>query len=424
MELMRRASEQRPGNDGMRRTRCVVVRNTFSQLTSTFLVSWMQFLWPISRWRVSKKTIEVRLNDIHLDVILMPLDSELNINRLLSLELTFAITAEFRELSVEIVRNVYSRCGRFPSEGNGGCTWYGLWGESNSFTEDSGWFPYLELNKPKNVQYFIQPGAFDPTADWKHHLTPNYYENFIDNSPEDWVNQYVHNQIGPSLSGQAVFKNTFNNNVHATSNLQPNPHGILCVGLDTARHPAAVVTQIDPRGRLLILAEIHADNMGIERFAYQKLIPLLQQPQLATIPAYLVVDPASNKRSEIGEESVIQALKRIGFPTVPARTNSIDPRLRAVDKRLSTLIDGKPAFLIDKNQCPLTTKALQSQYRYKKRKDGELEPVPEKSHPWSDYADAIQYACLGSHSSVQARAIQFLKQKTIKYHTPQSAAWT
>src|SRR5210317_404310 len=158
MELVRRAGEQKPQDDGMRRTRAVVVRNTLQQLKTTFLVSWMQILRQVSHWKVSESTIEFRMGDIELDVLLLPLDSEENINRLLSLELTFGICSEFRELDLGVVQAVLSRCGRYPSPLAGGPTWYGVWGETNSFTEDSSWYDFLEVERPGNVYYLIQPG--------------------------------------------------------------------------------------------------------------------------------------------------------------------------------------------------------------------------------------------------------------------------
>ena len=425
MELIRRASEQKPGPDNIRRSRCAVVRNTLQQLTSTFLVSWMQLLWPVSNWKVSEKTIQVRLNDIHLDVLLIPLDSEFNINRLLSLELTFGIAAEFRELSLEVVQNLFSRCGRFPSDAAGGCTWFGLWGESNSFTQDSNWYPFLELEKPKNVFYLIQPGATDSNADWHQWLPQNYYHNFIENNPEEWIEQYVHNKIGPSLSGQAVFKTNFHTPSHVRKELKPVPHNLICIGLDTGRNPAAILTQINHKGQLLVLGETFDHNSGIERFVYLKLNPLLQSQRFAQNPVYLVVDPAGKQKSQIGEESVIKALQRLGFPTVTAQTNLIEPRLRAVDKRLAAFSQGEPNILFDQTHAPNIIQAMQAKYRYKIKRDGEFEPKPEKSHPWSDIADALQYACLGSNSQIQSIAIrqtQKYKQNTIQ--PPPSAGWT
>jgi hypothetical protein len=419
MDLVRRAGEQEPQMDGVRRTRAVVVRNTLQQLKTTFLVSWMQILRPVSHWKVSESTIEFRMGDIELDVLLLPLDTEENINRLLSLELTFGICSEFRELDLGVVQAVLSRCGRYPSPIQGGPTWYGVWGETNSFTEDSAWFEWLEVDRPDNVFYLVQPGAFDEGADWKQWLPPNYYENMMEANDELWVDQYVHNKIGPSLSGQAVFRHTFNYEDHvSTKGLIINRGQPLCIGLDTARNPAAVITQTDARGRLMVVGECVREGCGIEKFLEQELTPYLAQERFSGCSVYCVIDPSSIKRSEIGEESTLQAINRMGFPATIARTNAIDPRLRAVEK---WMIHG---MRIDRQWCPTLVQALGSKYRYKKLKTGELDLKPQKTHPWSDIADALQYACLGASKQVMARALRIKPAEgEQRYIEPAVSAW-
>lgn len=426
MELVRRAGEQAPQQDGIRRTRAVVVRNTLQQLKTTFLVSWMQILRPVSHWKVSESTIEFRMGDIELDVLLLPLDSEENINRLLSLELTFGICSEFRELDLGVVQAVLSRCGRYPSPIMGGPTWYGVWGETNSFTEDSAWYEWLEVDRPDNVFYLVQPGAFDEGADWKQWLPANYYENMMEANDELWVDQYVHNKIGPSLSGQAVFRHSFDYDAHvSTKGLLVNPMQPLCIGLDTARNPAAVITQTDPRGRLLVLGECVREGCGIEKFLTEELTPYLSHDRFRGASVYCIIDPSSIKKGEIGEESVLQAINRLGFPAVPARTNNIDPRLRAVEKWMSRLEGGTAGMRVDREHCPQLVQALGSKYRYKKLKSGELDLKPEKTHPWSDIADALQYACLGASKQIMARALRMQPdERAVAARDIPTGAWT
>jgi len=366
------------------------------------------------------------MGDIELDVLLLPLDTEENINRLLSLELTFGIVSEFRELDLGVVQSVLSRCGRYPSPLAGGPTWYGVWGETNSFTEDSAWYEFLEVSKPDNVAYLVQPGAYDEEADWKQWLPRNYYENMIEANEDLWVDQYVHNKIGPSLSGQAVWRHSFDHTAHvSTKGLLVNRMEPLCIGLDTARNPAAVITQQDVRGRLMVLGECFRKGCGIEIFIEEELGPYLSQERFAGIPVYCVIDPSSVKKGEIGEESVLQALNRMGYPSVIARTNNIDPRLRAVERWMNRLAGGKAGLRIDAKYCPTLVLAMGSKYRYKKLKNGELDLKPEKTHPWSDIADALQYAALGASKSIMARALRIRSDESSQqYNEPALQAWT
>lgn len=410
-ELLRRAAEQAPGPDGVRRSRGVIVRNTLQQLESTALETIMGMYRSVLSYRPSDHVVQVRMGDVHADWILMPLDRPENVQRLLSLELTYAWLSEIRELPPQILRDVLSRCGRFPSMMHGGPSWYGVWGETNSFSEDSEWFKELEQCAPDaqgvyhpkaNWDYFVQPGARDPGAENLENLTPTYYADLIEANSTEWVEQYVDNRITPSLAGEAVFRASFNREFHiANEELEPVPGALMVIGLDFGRTPTAVVTQMDPRGRILVLDECFGDNMGIEKFLDDILRPLVNNRYLR-FQMGIVGDPAGISRTQVGEESVFDAIKRKGFAAQPAQTNNIEPRLRAVEKWLVQQRDGKAALLVSP-RCANLIRAMSSMYRYGRKKDGSLHPTPEKTHPWSDLADALQYAVLGHSGRIASK---------------------
>lgn len=410
MELLRRAFEQAPDpKTGKRRTRFVVVRNTLPQLLTTSKKTIEELLRGIARYEAQNKTFWIEINDVESEWILLPLDTPENVQRLLSLDLTAGWLSELRELPAQILLDVLSRCGRYPSMMNGGPSWYGVIAETNSFSEDSEWNEILENKNlmgkplPSTWGYWTQPGARDPDAENRENLVPGYYEDLIESNSPAWVEQYIDNKISPSLSGEAVFRNSFNKRWHvAKNNLLPVPGTLVVVGMDFGRNPSAVITQIDPRGRLVVLDEAVGEGMGVEQFVTTKLRPLLAHPKYARLPVGIVGDPAGVARSQIGEESVFAALKRLGFASQPAQTNNIDPRLRAVEKWLLQARDAGPAFLISPHCTTLIT-AMSSRYRYARKKDGELAPLPEKSHPWSDIADALQYGVLGHSGTVLSR---------------------
>lgn len=430
MELFRRSCEAPMQADGIRRSKWVIVRNTLQQLKTTNLVTIQQLLRPVTNYKVSDQTLQLRLPGVESDWLLLPLDTPENVQRLLSLELTGAWVSEFREIDPEIVQSVLSRCGRYPSRAvlneTQGDYWYGLIMESNSFTEDSPWFEQLEEKLPTNWEYFVQPGAFDPGAENRENLPPRYYEDLMESNTEDWVDQYIHNKIGPSLSGQAVFRKSFIHSFHvAEGPLIPQPGLPIAIGLDTGRNPAAVLGQIDTRGRLLVFDAVYAENMGMDLFLTTVLRPLLNHEKYAATPAYLVIDPACRQRSQIGEENVLEAVKRNGFSAIPAQTNNIDPRLRAVEKFLVEQRAGGAAILFDPQGCRDLVLAMGSRYRYKIKKDTTLEEKPEKLHPWSDLADALQYLCLGTSSNMRGKIMRMLTPNVHDVQ-PEAAAsgWT
>lgn len=408
MEMLRRSAEQAPDATGVRRTRWVIVRNTLPQIKTTCLVSIEQLLRPIMDFRVSDNTVHVRFNDVESSWLLLPLDTEDNVRRLLSLEVTGAWVSEFREVEPEIVKAVLSRVNRYPSKMLGGATWAGVVMETNSFSEDSPWYEELELKLPPNWSYHVQPGARDPGAENIENLPPGYYPDLIDaniNSP-DWIEQYIDNKIGPSLSGQAVFAKVFKHDFHTAEQLNPDFTRPLVIGMDTGRNPAAAVMQLDARGRVLIHGSLYGENMGIENFIAQKLKPALFEWFGAMGRVFVSVDPAARQRSQIGEESVMDAIKRLGFQVVLAPTNQIAPRLRVVEKYMQTALDGKAGLLLDKRRNEDLLRALMHSYRYPRNKEGVLQELPEKSHPWSDLADALQYGLLALNSPVLGWAIQ------------------
>ena len=427
MYLLMKACEAPVQSDGVRRSKFVIVRNTLQQLRTTCLVTIQQLLRPITFYKVSTQTIQVRFGNVESDWLLLPLDSEDNIQRLLSLELTGAWISEFREIDPEIAQAVLSRCGRYPSRAVlkecDGDYWYGVVMETNSFSEDSPWYEILEEELPTNWAYYVQPGAFEEGAENRENLPPQYYEDLMESNTPEWTEQYIHNRITPSLSGQAVFRSVFTPEFHISEKeLIPYPQTPLIIGLDTGRQPAAVVCQLDPRGRLSVLACCHASNMGMAKFLPERLVPLLQTTRLKGIPSYIVLDPVCIRKGEWGEENVLEGCRAEGFEAVPAQTNSLDPRLRAVDKFLTRQVDGGPALIFDREHCGDLILAMQSRYRYKLKKDKSLEDKPDKNHPWSDLADALQYACLGTDARLRGKVF---RQKPVLSPEPVSAAgWT
>jgi hypothetical protein len=408
MELVRRASEMPAQHDGVRRSRAVLVRSTLSQLKTTSLVTWMEWFRPISRYKVSDQTIQVRFKlpdktSVELDVFLLPLDTPENVQRLLSLEITYGLISEFREAQLEIAQAVLARCGRYPSRANVSNYFFGIWGESNSFSIDSEWFDYLEVDKPASVDYFVQPGAREPGAENVANLPASYYRNLVESNSPAWVASYIDNELKPSLSGQAVYTASFDPDYHvAAGELAPIPGREVVVGLDVGRQPAAVIGQLDPRGRLLVLHALYAENVGIERFLARDLKPVLAE-RFTTAAIFAVLDPAARSRSQIGEKSVLEAVRDAGLVAVLANTNHIAPRLRAVEQYLNR----RDGLSICPVHCHELIVGFQFSYRFKRNKNRELEEIPEKRHPISDLHDAAQYLCLGIESRTMSRTIDW-----------------
>lgn len=436
-EILRRAAEQEPAEDGTRYTRFAIIRNTLAAIKSTVLKDIQQIFGPIIDYRVSESTVYIRKGDIHCEILLIPLDTPDDQKRLLSSQLTGAYFNEFVEVDPVFISGALGRCGRYPSQLRGKPTWYGVFADSNPGTEDSPYYEILKVELPESYGYFEQPPPLlrdddgnvteNPLAENIQYLPGgyDYYWTLLNGASPEWSERFVFGQWGESLEGQAVFKNTFSEPFHvANSELTPSVGHALIIGMDFARAPAAVVCQVDHLGRLLVLQEAYEENMGVEKFVRDRLMPIVFSPRFQGKPMYIVGDPSGTTKSQIGERSVFTMLRGLGFEAVPAQTNHIKPRLDAVEKWLLMQREGAAAILFDPVHCPELIVALKHKYRYRARKDGELEDKPHKMRPWADLADALQYACLGTAQNLMGKVMRRIHRSHDTKPDMPVGAWT
>ena len=427
MELIRRATEEHPDAKGVRKSRMVITRNTSQQLRQTVLTEIEKWLQPAYHYKVTDSTLQFRFTlpdgtKVESDWMLIPLDTPQDIERLLSLNITGGWVSEFRQIPPAIIEGLYGRCGRYRPLGVEENAWHGLIAESNPPDEDSEWYLKLEVEKPASWKLFKQPGGLEPNAENLKWLRKNYYQDLVASNTSDWSDVFVHAKYGKSLSGQAVFRASFRSEYHVTyGDLRHIASYPLMLAQDFGRTPACLITQTDVWGRLNVLRELTSTDMGLEQFIKSILGPTLVH-DFPGMSMFMVGDPAGRQKSQIGEESPFDALKRLGFRAYAAPTNDLEPRLRATEQLFLRNVNAGPAILIDGGRCPLLVKALKYAYRYKRKQAGELEDKPEKTHPASDLADCLQYAALGQTGNYSAGFVAENKPRPQK-KVP-TAGWT
>lgn len=442
-ELFRRACEQAPARDGLRYTRFAIVRQTLKQLKDTVLKDITSWLDGIAAYKVSDNTVYIQMGDVRSEWILIPLDSPEDQRRLLSMQLTGAWMSEAIEMDVGLVDALAGRLGRYPSAQLGGATWFGMIADTNMPTEGSDWHKFMDSNTPPDWVVFIQPGGLETNAENLNWLTQTsetlklplddpkriaqgrtYYERLARGHGADWVRRYVHAQYGNDPSGTAVFRETFNRSFHVVEDLLVARSSPLIIGQDFGRDPCSVICQLDHKGRLLVLQEVIAEDIGLEMHLEKMLRPALMHERYLGRPIAMVGDPSGVSKSSIYEETTFDVLKRLGFNAFPAPTNDIDPRLRAIEAFLMGQRDGGPAILFDRDRCPVLVRAMAGGYRYAKTKAGVRKPLPDKNE-YSHVVDALQYAALAAHGGMSG---YFAKRMA---HRPRSmrpkmtaSAWT
>ena len=197
-----------------------------------------------------------------------------------------------------------------------------------------------------------------------------------------------------------MFKGSFKRSFHVKPFLEPVAGYPLLIGQDFGRNPCSLICQPDHLGRLLILEEVVAEDIGLELHVAKALKPTLYSDRYAGMMFAAVGDPSGVAKGNFLEETSFDVLKRLGIPAFPATTNNIDPRILAVETLLLQQRDGGPALVIDEQRCPSLVRALGGAYRYGKTKAGVTKPLPEKNHPWSDLGDDLQYAALTVNSGL------------------------
>jgi hypothetical protein len=425
-DLLRRALTQAP-HMNTRRTKFIVLRNTMQQLKSTvkpLIDQW--FVQAVSgalgAWRLTDNVFHMRFNlpdgtSVDSEWWLMAADTPDDVRRLLSVEASAAWVEEAREVDSEVFSGLQGRVARYPNRAMGGVTEPGVICSTNP-PPIGGFWHDLMTNPPGNTEVFMQPaallddGSINPDAENLQHLDPSYYENLVAGKSSEWIDVYLKNKFGSGGFGQPVFKTTFRRDFHtAKEQLKAivqtlNP---LVIGMDNGLTAAAVLGQMDARGRVNILDECYVpegQTMGVESFLDKLLIPKLRnewpfQPQNIAF----VLDPACFQRSQLNEITIAQAVQTRGYKVFKAPTNDPERRISAVEGLLSRQIDGGPGLCISP-KCAWLLEALDWGYRYKKAASGVPTLTPEKNH-FSHIADALQYLCQHYNLQIDPAAAAF-----------------
>jgi hypothetical protein len=289
-----------------------------------------------------------------------------------------------------------------------------VWGATNPPDLDAHWEQYLTNADPEKVHVTIQPSGLSAEADWVQHLPSHYYEDLCEGKSEDWVDVYVHGKWGKSLSGMPVYDKTFTQDFHVSKEKLKPVHGSgypITIGIDFGRTPSAVFMQRDPRGRVLVLDEITSENMGIETFINTKLNPFIgnnyQGHTFVCAP-----DPAGFMKQQLNEMTLVDALKDAGYKCVKPPSNDPEKRIAAVERLLSQQLEGKAMFLVSPS-CTQLIKGFRSGYRYKVKKNGEMEDKPDKNE-WSHVHDALQYGSAVIDMNIRGFGLQQTRREVKK----------
>lgn len=411
MALVRMMHQQEPDEHGIRHSRMAIIRNTYRQLQDTTLNTVFDWLpnGVAGRYKPSEHKFVIEYGDIKSEWLFRALDRPEDVDNLLSLEITGAWINEYREIVMEALVNLLGRIGRYPDRETSRMR--GIIMDSNPPPMGSVWYELFEegidpavaealekalagsVDGPRPLLgYFKQPGGKDENAENLDNLPEGYYDALIAlnaDRGEDWVNVHVHSQYGPDPSNLPVYPQ-YRSDLHSP---EPFPHSInpglpFYVGLDFGRTPAAVLLQRMKNLRWVVFSELTSENTTTDEF-----IPLMDAwLQRWNVPKSEVIcygDPAGAHGAEQDRRTSFQILRQAGY-TIHTGARTPEVRLGAVRGLLTSLIDGTPALMVDKRECPTLARGFAGEYKHKRNQEGEMHPEPRKNR-YSHPHDALQH---------------------------------
>jgi len=443
MEGLRAASKQNLSRTGVRRSKFLVLRDTYRQLETTTIPSFKKWLGPVSRisgqYPIRALTRIPSLNHdgtaVEMETIFLAMDGENIIDNLMSFEASFAWINEARAIErSDIVNMVLSSCGRFPSKDEEGCPAKFVVMDSNPPDENHWWYHADMVERPDGWGFYTQEPPLNYLLEGQRsfftHNVSDYepnpratYANIQNSGYSYWLDQIpgasdafirtmVMGRYGTFVAGKPVYGHAWTEDVIAKEPIKFVQPIDLVIGIDTSGlHPGAAFGQMYG-GTLRVLEELHVADVPFEEFVDGALIPFVME-RFPGASVTCSLDP-SNPRSGIGGKTAMQILRDRGIRAVlaPVANNNLNQRIGYVTKFLVR----RNAMVINKH-CRLLIDGFRGKYHYEKMEQHGLaeafKPKPVKDK-YADVHDGLQYLCaFFSASASEAKVI--LPQRKVLY---------
>lgn len=394
IEILTRACAQVPGPDGIRRSRWVVIRESYPQLRDTTMKTFFQWAPPhrFGTFKHSENlyTIEA-FENTKIEVIFRALDRSESVSNLLSLEVTGGWINEAKDVNWAIVEALQGRVGRYPSRADGGPTWHGVIMDTNPPDTDSKFYKFWEETEynPKFAAIFKQPSGLSKEAENLENLPPNYYKTISTGKDPEWVKVFVHGEYGFVRDGRAVYPE-YVDTTHCSEDIKSLSYETLYRGWDFGLTPSCVFAQLTPHGQLIVLDELVSESMGVDQFSDEVIAYSTQH--YPDMQFQDIGDPAGAQRAQTDEKTCFQILHRKGILIEPGM-QSPTIRMESVRRPLTRLVAGKPGFQIHP-RCKILRKGFMGGYQYRRLQTSQEKytAVPDKNQ-YSHPHDALQYVC-------------------------------
>lgn len=422
--IMRHAQQQRVSKiTGLRMSRWAVVRNTYPDLKTTTIRTWLEMfpehVYGRFNWG-QPPAHKIRFGDVSLEVDFLALDKPEDVRKLRSTEYTGIGFNELPFIDKELFDEGTSRL-RYPGKEHGGSEWHGIIADANAPDEDH-WLAWMtgQVDLPPNLtdeerEQYIWPAHWgfhkqppavlekrdthgvvvsyevNKACENYNNLPPSYYEKMLPGKTKAWIDSRMRNVIALVVPGSAVWP-MFNTETHVSHEaLRPNPKYEVTVGLDFGRQPAAIFVQVI-NNRVLVQHELLGFNEGSTTFAPK--VKRFLETKYAGCTFRCIGDPKGDDGTQTDERTSFDIFAAHGMPVRSPgnlKQNMISTRVDAVASVLNELYDGRPRFVLSP-LCRTLKVAMAGRYHLVKEETGDLKPKKDR---YSNPADALQYAMLG-----------------------------
>ena len=456
-EIIKRACEQAPWkSDGVSRTRWAVIRATNRRLDDTTLVTWDYWMKKFGlvgeygHYAKTKRNFKFKMWGSHsngsnrypveAEVLFRPLDDPDDVENLLSLELTGAAFNELKELGARSIWDtMLGRTGRYPPVEEGGCTWSGIWGDSNPPDTDHWIYQLFEEERPLYCPVCVMPDGgsvtYTPredkgipvppkcpvcgrteiegipaTAIYKQpsgrgidgvppenlkNLEKGYYSKQMAGHDPAWINVYIDGRYGYVRDGKPVYEN-WDDKRHLPAGKDNELHSsypLICGWDSTGNKQGWSFNQWFPDGKFFTYDELYQEDTDSKTFLQDTIKPFVwgHYNGFPWSRIHVIQDPAS-KRSDSVPTNAKKEAKLLGIDNVyKAFANNWDARFGAVNRLLLL-----GTYQLNR-RCKLLHKGFLGEYCIERKQvSGKQvykdEPAKTKA---SHVHDSLQYAAMG-----------------------------
>ena len=405
-------------NHGVRLSRWIAARNTYSELFSTTIKDWLEIHGDLGVFKQGSKEppthrLDFKLDDgtrVQAEIMFIAFDRPDHVKKARGIQATGIWLNETKEIPKSVVDMLDLRHGRYPSRKEGAtCTWHGMLGDTNAPDEDHWYYKIAEEERPEGWKFHKQPGGvYKHGEGWEvnegaenlGNLPKDYYRRGIQGKSEDWIKVNLANEYGFVSNGKPVHP-MYVDSVHCIDAYTPQQGVEIILGFDFGRTPACAFLQRTGMGSWVCFDEFIATDSGAIEFA-----PMLKRYIEEHYRGFKFKgwgDPSGDNRNQANSDTPFKIMRAAGIPCFPTQSNDPTIRRAALESPMKELaMDGKPRFTLT-TKARMIRKGMQGGFCYRRiMVSGEKYTDEPDKNEYSHPVEALEYALQGEGEGKQA----------------------